>query len=218
MSVSDYNTDPDLNTTISGINIAEGCPPSGINNAIRQLMADVKTQVDTDGTTYLPLTGGTMTGQVVFSLASVIARDVNNSGLQLYGGNGQTNGAGIWIYGKDYSTYPGQFRIRANDGTTTDLVGRPGGALTWNSSNVVTESSGKAPTAIKLNGQVGSSGSSDTTVSCMCINGNSEASRVLPAGGTWVYVYTNGNNTFAVGTGAGGSAVAAKKILAFRVG
>jgi len=46
MSVSDYNTDADLNTTISGINIAEGCAPSGINNAIRQLMADVKTEKD----------------------------------------------------------------------------------------------------------------------------------------------------------------------------
>lgn len=42
MAVKDYNTNADLNTTISGINIAEGCPPSGINNAIRQLMADVK--------------------------------------------------------------------------------------------------------------------------------------------------------------------------------
>ena len=43
MAVSDYRTNPDENTTISGINIAEGCAPSGINNAIRQLMADVKT-------------------------------------------------------------------------------------------------------------------------------------------------------------------------------
>lgn len=42
MAVSDYKTDPNENTTISGINIAEGCAPSGINNAIRQLMADVK--------------------------------------------------------------------------------------------------------------------------------------------------------------------------------
>lgn len=47
MAVSSYNTDPSKNTTISGINIAEGCPPSGINNAIRQLMADVKTESNT---------------------------------------------------------------------------------------------------------------------------------------------------------------------------
>ena len=42
MPIKYYSTDPDLNVQISGINIAEGCPPSGINNAIRQLMADVK--------------------------------------------------------------------------------------------------------------------------------------------------------------------------------
>jgi hypothetical protein len=46
MAIKDYSTDPDLNVQISGINIAEGCPPSGINNAIRQLMADVKVERD----------------------------------------------------------------------------------------------------------------------------------------------------------------------------
>lgn len=43
MAVSDYSTNPASNTTISGINIAEGCPPSGINDAIRQMMADLAT-------------------------------------------------------------------------------------------------------------------------------------------------------------------------------
>ena len=42
MSVKDYNLEAGLNVSISGINIAEGCAPSGINDAIRQLMADVK--------------------------------------------------------------------------------------------------------------------------------------------------------------------------------
>lgn len=42
MAVSDYSTTPASNTSISGINIAEGCSPANINNAIRQLMADVK--------------------------------------------------------------------------------------------------------------------------------------------------------------------------------
>ena len=50
MAVSSYNTNPDQNTTISGINIAEGCPPSGINNAIRQLMADIRTDSNTQNT------------------------------------------------------------------------------------------------------------------------------------------------------------------------
>ena len=39
MGVKDYDLNPDNNTQINGINIAEGCPPSGINNAIRQIMA-----------------------------------------------------------------------------------------------------------------------------------------------------------------------------------
>ncbi|MBR6673437.1 MAG: tail fiber protein, partial [Mailhella sp.] len=42
MSVKDYNVEPELNVSISGINSAGGCAPSGINDAIRQLMADVK--------------------------------------------------------------------------------------------------------------------------------------------------------------------------------
>lgn len=46
MGVKDYDLEPDNNTQINGINIAEGCPPSGINNAMRQLMADVKEDSD----------------------------------------------------------------------------------------------------------------------------------------------------------------------------
>jgi hypothetical protein len=46
MGVKDYDLNPDNNTLINGINIAEGCPPSGINNAIRQIMADVKEDSD----------------------------------------------------------------------------------------------------------------------------------------------------------------------------
>lgn len=42
MAVSDWNTDPNLNTFISGINIAENCPAANINNAIRQAMADIR--------------------------------------------------------------------------------------------------------------------------------------------------------------------------------
>lgn len=46
MGVKDYSLNADDNTQINGINIAEGCPPSGINNAVRQLMADVKADSD----------------------------------------------------------------------------------------------------------------------------------------------------------------------------
>lgn len=48
MTVLDYSATPGSNTSINGINVAEGCAPSGINNAIRQLMADIATGM-TDG-------------------------------------------------------------------------------------------------------------------------------------------------------------------------
>jgi hypothetical protein len=40
--ISEFDVDPANNTDINNINIAEGCAPSGINNAIRQLMSDLK--------------------------------------------------------------------------------------------------------------------------------------------------------------------------------
>lgn len=49
MAITDYSETAGTNTSISGINIAESCPPSGINNAIRQLMADIATGL-TSGT------------------------------------------------------------------------------------------------------------------------------------------------------------------------
>ncbi len=49
MSIAEYKTTPGANTAISGINIAEGCPPSGINDAIRQMMADIATSTNAAG-------------------------------------------------------------------------------------------------------------------------------------------------------------------------
>ncbi len=48
--VSEWSSTPANNTDIGNINIAEGCAPSGINNAIRELMSQVKDmQSGTDG-------------------------------------------------------------------------------------------------------------------------------------------------------------------------
>lgn len=43
MAISDYSTTAASNTSISGTSIAEGCAPGNINDAIRQLMADIAT-------------------------------------------------------------------------------------------------------------------------------------------------------------------------------
>lgn len=42
-AVDQWDTDANNNTDVGGNNIAEGCPPSSINNAIRTVMAQIKT-------------------------------------------------------------------------------------------------------------------------------------------------------------------------------
>lgn len=63
MAVTDYSATPGSNTTIGGFNIAEGCPPGNLNNAFRQMMADVRVMYDN-----LPSTAGFLTASgAVFS-------------------------------------------------------------------------------------------------------------------------------------------------------
>jgi hypothetical protein len=48
--ISEWSATPANNTDVGGIDIAEGCAPSGINNAIREVMAQIKDQqAGTDG-------------------------------------------------------------------------------------------------------------------------------------------------------------------------
>ena len=42
MAVTDWSSTPAENTSVGGVNIAEGCPARGLNNAIREVMAAVK--------------------------------------------------------------------------------------------------------------------------------------------------------------------------------
>lgn len=49
MATSDWDTTAGNNTSIGGINIAEGCPAGNLNDAIRELMAQVATGVDIAG-------------------------------------------------------------------------------------------------------------------------------------------------------------------------
>lgn len=64
MSVQDYSTNPDDNLQISGINIAEGMPPGLVNNAIRQLMSDIKVNSTELENGKLSTSGGTVTGNI----------------------------------------------------------------------------------------------------------------------------------------------------------
>jgi len=58
--ISEYSATAADNTDIDGIDISEGCAPSGINNSIRELMAQIKElQSGTSGDTIPVAAGGT---------------------------------------------------------------------------------------------------------------------------------------------------------------
>jgi hypothetical protein len=66
--VSEWSATPANNTDIGGIDIAEGCAPAGINNAIRELMSQVKDmQAGTDSDNFTVGGNLTVTGTTTFT-------------------------------------------------------------------------------------------------------------------------------------------------------
>jgi hypothetical protein len=66
--ISEFSATASNNTDIGGINISEGCAPSGINNAIRELMAQLKDQqAGTDADSFVVGGAFTCSGAAVFS-------------------------------------------------------------------------------------------------------------------------------------------------------
>lgn len=77
--ISEYDASAANNTDVNGVNIAEGCAPSGINNAIREVMAALKrfeTGSDGDGITV----GGNLIVSGSSTLGTVSAANVTASG------------------------------------------------------------------------------------------------------------------------------------------
>lgn len=80
--VSEWSATPANNTDIGGINIAEGCAPSGINNAIREMMAQVKDmQAGTDSD------GFTVGGAFTCSGAAVMSSTLSVAGASTFSNN-----------------------------------------------------------------------------------------------------------------------------------
>lgn len=82
---------------------------------------------------FLPLSGGTMTGNIV---ADKQFFEMTNSTLNgrnsIYGGTSGSTGAFLYVYGKNHTSLAGNFVLHANDGTnTSELIGKPDGTLTW---------------------------------------------------------------------------------------
>lgn len=87
MSVSNYSTSPAANSSINGIDISEGCPAANVNNALRQMMADVRSRFSENEVT--PQDFGAITG-----LDNAVARAANLAAFRAAMVELQTTGGG----------------------------------------------------------------------------------------------------------------------------
>ena len=126
MAVTDYSTTPASNTTISGINIAEGWSPANVNNAFRQLMADIATadfagKADPTFTTKITSPRIVLTATGNGSLASA------DNAIQI----GSSSGANA-IFDQN------EWQVRNNGAAATAVINKSGGDVQLASSGSTT--------------------------------------------------------------------------------
>jgi len=152
---NEYSATPGSNTVVDDVNIAEGCPPSGINNAVRELMAHTADVVaGTVALSSINIDGGSITGITDLAVAdggtggSTASAARSNLGAAALGSNsditaltGLTTDLNVAQGGTGASTFAANGVLFGN-GTSAvgaTAVGTDGHVLTSNGS-------GSAPT------------------------------------------------------------------------
>jgi hypothetical protein len=182
--VSEWSSTPSNNTDIGGINIAEGCAPSGINNAIRELMAQVKDmQAGTDADSFvvggnLLISGSTstFTNNVILGSASTSTLRLNGATVAIPNGlnfdsntlviDAANNRVGVKVASPDVSfDISGTDAIRIPVGTTTQ---RPNAAFTASISGTTMTVTAVASGALAVGQTVNGSGvTANTTITAL---------------------------------------------------
>lgn len=115
--ISEFDSNPSNNTDIDGINIAEGCAPSGINNAIRQLMSDLKEQqTGASGDNFTVGGNLAVTGTSAFTGAVTLTGGITGGGFIPTGG--------IIIWSGSSSAIPTGWLLCNGSSGTPDLRNR----------------------------------------------------------------------------------------------
>jgi hypothetical protein len=129
--ISEWSTTPSSNTDIDGINIAEGCAPSGINDAIRDMMAQIRSwQSGTYGDTFNGPVNGTV-GATTPATGAFTTLSASST-VTLSGGtaNGVTylNGSKVLTSGSALTFDGASLRLANAVGTTANGLRLDGGA------------------------------------------------------------------------------------------
>jgi len=226
--ISEYDATAANNTDIDGVNIAESCPPSGINNAIREVMAHLKDfQSGTSGDTLPVASGGTGSGtasgaRTNLGLGDVSTQDADS--VAITGGSvtgitditvadGGTGASSITsnsvILGNGTSALDGNLvapstsgNVLTSDGTTWQSSAPPStipSIQAFTSSGTFTVPSGVTKVRVTV---TGGGGGGSTTPGSYAANGGG-------AGGTAIKVITGltpgATVTVTVGSGGGAS-------------
>jgi hypothetical protein len=155
--ISQYSSSAAGNTDIGGINIAEGMLPSDVNNAIRELMAQLKHQqagtddddftvgnnLYVDGTGYVRLATGTTAqrptpsvGMVRYNTTTSAYEGYDGSGWAPLGG-GATGAGGDTVFNLNSPTVTTSYSLPSGKNAMSV------GAITINSGATVTVPSGQ---------------------------------------------------------------------------
>lgn len=125
--ISEWSATPANNTDVGGIDIAEGCAPSGINNAIREIMAQVKDmQSGADGDSL------TLSGDLILTGGLTLDGSAGTSGqVMVSAGTGNTPAWGnafvagmIMLWSGSSASIPSGWLLCNGSNSTPDLRNR----------------------------------------------------------------------------------------------
>ena len=206
--ISEFSSTSADNTDITNINIAEGCSPANVNNAIRSLMSVLKNQQD--GSSGDPFT---VAGTLVASGQAVSSGTLNVTGaFQLDGTAGASGQALVSTGGSSTPTWSTLGTMAAQNSTTvaitggtitgiTDLAVADGGTgsstlsanavlLGNGTSALQTVAPGTSGNVLTSNGTTWTSASASPTMFMLAAADGDTASRsVFLTAGTWQVVF-----------------------------
>jgi hypothetical protein len=208
--ISDYSATANSNTDIAGINIDEGCAPSGINNAIRTLMKQLKdfqqgtnsdsfngpvgtttpaagafTTITASGTA--TLNGNTVIGDADTDTITQAASYV--TGTQLKSAKTATNTLNLAAYDVDGAAYTNLVTLTAGDTPTLDITSTGVGSVNNMSIGSTTAAAG-AFTTLSASG-VTTLSAGDASAPALTTSGDTNTGVLFPAADT-VAVTTGG--------------------------
>ena len=206
--VSEFDATASNNTDINSVNISEGCPPSGINNSIREMASLLKKQeVGTDPMTSPDINGGTIDG------ATIGATTASTGAFTTISASGNVDLNGTLAIAGNTTLETGADLITATAGTSNFRAGvNAGNSITsgGNYNTVVGDEAGTAITTGDNNTLIGyvagdalTEGGNNTAVGFNALSSDTLGSRNTAIGYNTLLVqnFTSATNSYNVAIG-----------------